>query len=297
TVTVTLKDAHENAVTGQAAVLQTAVNVPNATGGGDWTESGTGTYTATYTANTAATGLKAALKLTGWTGSKQSDTYDIVANKITGLIADGHEFGPDEGFPTTGFNGATFTIKLGNGSPGDYAWTASPGWVTVSDKGDVTLNQGEPGTVKITGTRRDGGGTALEYAFVVKHWFSAHEQEQPTDADVGQVCADRGAGHGPVKVVVEGGGSVRGVGSLGSEWNGEAVRGLIEAKRSTAVSTTTGKTRDWDEPAVSASYDDAGTLELGKLGYHSTRGLEHQGSVIDIGGGMKWKGDYVCQSD
>ncbi|MFL4214723.1 inverse autotransporter beta domain-containing protein, partial [Enterobacter mori] len=79
TVTVTLKDAHENAVTGQAAVLQTAVDVPNATGGDNWTESGTGTYTATYTANTAATGLKAELKLTGWTGSKQSDTYDIVA--------------------------------------------------------------------------------------------------------------------------------------------------------------------------------------------------------------------------
>ncbi|MFP2428773.1 hypothetical protein ACLEVL_22755, partial [Enterobacter ludwigii] len=196
TVKVTLKDAHDNPVTGQAGALDaTAVTVGGTSNKPEvsWAETVPGEYAATYTANTAATGLKAELKLSGWTGPKQSDTYDIVAdNKITGLIADGHEFGPDEGFPTTGFSGATFTIKLEKDNPGNYTWTASQDWVTVSDKGEVTLKQGKPGQVKITGKRRNGGGTALEYTFTLDTWFTPVSTDDSVRFD--EVCTR--AGHG-----------------------------------------------------------------------------------------------------
>ncbi|SQA97939.1 Uncharacterised protein [Cedecea neteri] len=58
-ITVTLKDANGNAVTGAAASLTTeAVTVVNATlkTGSSWKDNGDGTYTGTYTATTAGTG-------------------------------------------------------------------------------------------------------------------------------------------------------------------------------------------------------------------------------------------------
>ncbi|MBF4114327.1 invasin domain 3-containing protein, partial [Enterobacter cloacae] len=75
TVTVTLKDAQDNAVTGASSSLTTeTVTVANATqkSGSSWRDNGDGTYTATYTATTAGTGLKATLRLSGWSGSAQS---------------------------------------------------------------------------------------------------------------------------------------------------------------------------------------------------------------------------------
>ncbi|MCS3414786.1 hypothetical protein, partial [Serratia marcescens] len=59
-VTVTLKDAQGNAVSGQASSLKDAVTVLNATLKGEWSEKDGG-YTATYTANQAGTGLQATL--------------------------------------------------------------------------------------------------------------------------------------------------------------------------------------------------------------------------------------------
>ncbi|WP_262804635.1 inverse autotransporter beta domain-containing protein, partial [Enterobacter bugandensis] len=80
-VTVTLKDARNNPVTGAAASLTSgSVTIPNATGkSGSWTDNGDGTYTGIYTATTAGTGLKAALKLSGWGGTVSSAAYAITA--------------------------------------------------------------------------------------------------------------------------------------------------------------------------------------------------------------------------
>ncbi|WP_273818910.1 invasin domain 3-containing protein, partial [Providencia rettgeri] len=66
-VTVTLKDAEGNAVSGQASALTSStVTVPNATqkANSNWVDNGDGTYTGTYVANTTGTGLKAEVKLT-----------------------------------------------------------------------------------------------------------------------------------------------------------------------------------------------------------------------------------------
>ncbi|RII74059.1 invasin, partial [Serratia odorifera] len=64
-LTVTLKDAQGNPAPGQAGTLTAeTVKAANAELKGSWAETGTaGTYSATYTAKTAGTGLKANLKL------------------------------------------------------------------------------------------------------------------------------------------------------------------------------------------------------------------------------------------
>ncbi|MFM1348942.1 invasin domain 3-containing protein, partial [Yersinia proxima] len=78
-VTVTLKDASNNGVTGAAASLTTdAVKVANATlQSSNWTDNNDGTYRATYLAQTSGTGLKATLTLDGWGQSATSPAYAI----------------------------------------------------------------------------------------------------------------------------------------------------------------------------------------------------------------------------
>ncbi|MDH0354027.1 inverse autotransporter beta domain-containing protein [Morganella sp. GD04133] len=86
-VTVTLKDEHGNAVSGEAASLADSVSVPNAehSAAGPWTETGnSGVYQATYTAATAGTGLTAVLRLSTWNTPVSSGTYAITAGLLSG---------------------------------------------------------------------------------------------------------------------------------------------------------------------------------------------------------------------
>jgi adhesin/invasin len=80
---VTLKDAQGNPAPGQAGTLTAeTVKAANAELKGTWAEAGTaGTYSATYTAKTAGTGLKASLKLGSTTAA--SGTYAITAGTVT----------------------------------------------------------------------------------------------------------------------------------------------------------------------------------------------------------------------
>ncbi|MBT1866613.1 MULTISPECIES: inverse autotransporter beta domain-containing protein [Enterobacter] len=85
-VTVNLKDAQSNPVSGEVASLSgTTVTVPHATlkTGSSWTDAGNGSYTATYTAGAAGTGLKASVKLTGWNAPAESAAYAITAGTLT----------------------------------------------------------------------------------------------------------------------------------------------------------------------------------------------------------------------
>ncbi|MCW7650678.1 invasin, partial [Serratia bockelmannii] len=81
TLTVTLKDAQGNAVSGQTDSLKD-VKVPNAVLKGTWTETAAnaGIYRTTYTAKTAGTGLQATLTLNG--ASATPVTYAITAGVV-----------------------------------------------------------------------------------------------------------------------------------------------------------------------------------------------------------------------
>lgn len=78
-VTVTLRDAGNNPVPGESAQLNASnVTVPNATPEpDDWKDNGDGTYTSVWTAITAGSDLKAAIKLGSWSSAVTSGAYSI----------------------------------------------------------------------------------------------------------------------------------------------------------------------------------------------------------------------------
>ncbi|MCX2958047.1 MAG: Ig-like domain-containing protein, partial [Serratia symbiotica] len=84
-VTVTLKDAQGNPVSGQSAALTNdRVQVANATAKATaWTDAGNGTYTRTYTAQQAGSALKARLQLPDWNSADESAAYTISAGEAT----------------------------------------------------------------------------------------------------------------------------------------------------------------------------------------------------------------------
>ncbi|WP_226020051.1 invasin domain 3-containing protein [Serratia symbiotica] len=84
-LTVTLKDAQGNPVSGQASALTNdRVQVANAAAKATaWTDAGNGTYTRTYTAQQAGSALKATLKLPDWNSADESATYAISAGEAT----------------------------------------------------------------------------------------------------------------------------------------------------------------------------------------------------------------------
>ncbi|HFQ9142145.1 TPA: inverse autotransporter beta domain-containing protein [Enterobacter cancerogenus] len=194
TVTVTLKDSSQNPLTGDAGLLtDSTVTVPNATlkTGSSWKDNGGGTYTATYIASTVSTGNQAALKLAGWAGNSTSQKYDIAAiPELDGITVNGNTFAKDSGFPTTGFIGATFTLKLTAGSLSDYAWTSDASWVSVTDGTVKFTGTGSGDKVTITGTPTSGQGDNITYSFTLNRWFIS-DGNGDTYTDAESYCASQ----------------------------------------------------------------------------------------------------------
>ncbi|HDT1120545.1 TPA: hypothetical protein QHT37_004306 [Enterobacter roggenkampii] len=174
-VTVMLKDTNNNPEAGDVDLLTTTtVKVPNATlkPGSNWKDNGDGTYTATYTALKVSTRNQAILKLGGWGSNSASEKYDITAApEINGITVNGHTFAKDSGFPTTGFTGATFTLKLTTGSLSDYTWMSDVNWVSVTDGTVKFTGTGSGDKVTITGTPANGQGDKITYNFTLNSWF------------------------------------------------------------------------------------------------------------------------------
>ncbi|MGK3141069.1 inverse autotransporter beta domain-containing protein [Pantoea sp. C2G6] len=234
TVTVTLKDAQDNAVTGASSQLTaSAVTVPNAVpkSGSGWSDNGDGTYTATYTASTAGTGLKAVLKLSGWSGSNTSASYDILQETEAPLSintqADSHTFtiSSEEGtFPSTGFVGATFTIiPKNNIDASEYNWSANLSWVAVTDGVVQFTGTGNGDKVVITGAPKNAQNKTIRYAFSLKNWFINDQSVQMTWAQANAYCSGQSGYSLPtVAQLSQNSGyvatQVRGTGALWNEW-------------------------------------------------------------------------------
>lgn len=200
TVTVTLKDGQDNAVTGAAASLTAdTVTVPNATLKGRWTESGNGAYTATYTAATAGTDLKAMVRLGGWATTAQSDKYAIIlgyeapASINTQVNAYTFTQTSEEGtFPTTGFTGATFTIvPKDSKSVTDYTWTSDASWVSVTDGVVKFTGTGTGDKVTITGMPTSSQGNIIKYSFTLKSWFIHSRSTRMSWSDANTYCSSQ----------------------------------------------------------------------------------------------------------
>ncbi|EDL8432105.1 invasin [Salmonella enterica subsp. diarizonae] len=233
-VTVTLKDAQDNAVTGAAASLTAdTVTVPNATlkTGSSWKDNGDGTYTATYTATTAGTGLKATVKLSGWSSAASSEAYAITAEDEAPASIN-TQVNPytftqtsEEGtFPTTGFTGATFTVvPKDNKNASDYTWKSDTNWVSVADGVVTFTGTGTGSKVTITGKPTSGQGKIIKYSFTLKSWFINNGSTTMNWSDANTYCSSQSGYSQPTAAQMSLHNNYsatmdRGTGALWNEW-------------------------------------------------------------------------------
>ncbi|EBO8100957.1 inverse autotransporter beta domain-containing protein [Salmonella enterica] len=233
-ITVTLKDKNGTALTGDAGLLTTStVTVPNATlkTGSSWKDSGDGTYTATYTAETMSTDNQATLKLSGWTDSSTSEKYAITledeapASINTQVNAYTFTQTSEEGtFPTTGFTGATFTIVPKDGkSATDYTWTSDASWVSVASGVVKFTGTGTGSKVTITGTPTSGQGKIIKYSFTLNSWFINDGNTLLTWSDANTYCSSQSGYSLPTVAQITlhtnyTATTARGTGALWNEW-------------------------------------------------------------------------------
>ncbi|MCT4717649.1 Ig-like domain-containing protein, partial [Enterobacteriaceae bacterium H20N1] len=218
-ITVMLKDAAGNAVSGAASALTAeTVTVANAEQkDGSWKDNGDGTYNAAYTATVAGTGLKAALKLNGWKDQSESAAYVIKAIVVKGFNVNGYSFKKDDGFPSTGFKGAKFSLELENGSASDFAWTSDTSWVSVGNGGVVTFTEnGNSDKVTIIGTPKNGSGEKITWSFSLKFWYINNGETLLNWSDADAYC--RGNADYKLPSVEQLSLSYRGPNALWSEW-------------------------------------------------------------------------------
>ncbi|EBW4677379.1 invasin, partial [Salmonella enterica subsp. salamae] len=182
-----------------ASLTADTVTVPNATLKGRWTESGNGAYTATYTATTAGTDLKATVRLGGWATTAQSDKYAIIlgyeapASINTQVNAYTFTQTSEEGtFPTTGFTGATFTIVPKDSKRvTDYTWTSDASWVSVTDGVVKFTGTGTGDKVTITGMPTSSQGNIIKYSFTLKSWFIHSGSTRMSWSDANTYCSSQ----------------------------------------------------------------------------------------------------------
>ncbi|TXE24600.1 inverse autotransporter beta-barrel domain-containing protein [Serratia marcescens] len=139
----------------------------------------------------------------------------LPAARLDTVSVNGATFAVTDGFPTTGFQGATFTLAPDTGSAADYVWASDAHWVAVSDGVVRFTGQGQGGTVTLTATPKQGG-DPLHYAFTLTDWYTPTPAKLPwLQADAH--CSQTGAALA-TRAQLSKGKAVRGVGTLWSEW-------------------------------------------------------------------------------
>ncbi|MCS3491020.1 inverse autotransporter beta domain-containing protein [Enterobacter sp. SLBN-59] len=177
TITWGPKDANGNPVTGLTGVSFDLGGATDVTLG-SVTESPAGSYTATLKGSTAqAVTVKPAVAGTVTGGLSATVTLTAAIQPMpstTKLAVNGATFAVDSGFPTTGFMGATYQIRM-NGDAGNnngYDWSADQSWVSVDAGGNVKFTgTGSRNTVTIT-AKPKAGGASLTYRFTLNGWFT-----------------------------------------------------------------------------------------------------------------------------
>ncbi|MGL6350052.1 MAG: Ig-like domain-containing protein [Aeromonas sp.] len=177
----------------------------------------------TATINTDGVATAVAKGSTNISASKDGITSNIAtlnvtaAPVLTGVSVNNYFFAIDEGFPSTGFTDAKFTLNLSGGAASDYYWSSSAAWAQVDSSGNVSfISQGDISPVTITATPT-AGGTPLTYTFTVTSWFIFDHSTFMTWDNASSWCFANGWRQPTVAETTQGT-NVRGVGSLFSEW-------------------------------------------------------------------------------
>ncbi|AEX52532.1 Protein of unknown function (DUF3442)/Invasin, domain 3 [Rahnella aquatilis CIP 78.65 = ATCC 33071] len=185
TLTLTVRDANGNAITGQAAQVAFAVRDSNGTAPATGrvtvsalTETGTtGVYTATLMGIQADTFTVTPQFGGNPIGSLQGTATLAAIPQLSGIDVQGNDLALSVastlGFPGTGFKGASFAFDISNGDAKDFDWVSDATWVSVDTNGVVTFTgKGNKNKVTITATPKNGKGEKQLYEFTVKKWFT-----------------------------------------------------------------------------------------------------------------------------
>ncbi|WP_052489930.1 YrIlm family inverse autotransporter adhesin [Yersinia aldovae] len=213
TLTLTLKDVNNNPVTGQTVAFTTALGTLGAV-----SEGSSGVYTATLTAGIVPGVASVTASVGGSAFGVAPATVTLTTPvTFTGISVNGHTFGKDDGFPTTGFENASFTLNM-NGSPTDFVWTTNSANVGVNGNGVVTFNNEFSGPVTITATSNvDANVLTYTFTVTVENWFYP-QQVGINWADALALCNVPGRQLPPLVGKMAQGENVRGIGSLWGEW-------------------------------------------------------------------------------
>lgn len=112
-------------------------------------------------------------------------------------IGDQSVFAIDSGFPNTGFEGAQFRITVPVGQPTDYSWSVDSDWLSIDDKGVVTMRR-KPATSTMTPTFKGvpkphtGYKRTVDYRFTLKKWYVRSGQSYNFNRIAARNCAARG---------------------------------------------------------------------------------------------------------
>jgi len=193
TFTLTAKDIKNNPLSGLADKLELVIlgsdGQPPRAGEltlSSLTENGsTGVYTATLKGNLADEYAVTA-RFEGTDLKRLSDPLTLTLIErldYFGVNNDTHRFQPGDGFPKTGFKGASFKIGLLYGTQDKFNWTSSAPWVSVDSAGNVTfIDRGDGSIVTITATQKRGKGS-IKYFFILNKWFEPNDGKNKHDKD------------------------------------------------------------------------------------------------------------------
>ncbi|WP_074164607.1 MULTISPECIES: Ig-like domain-containing protein [Enterobacter] len=183
---------------------------------------------ARLTSSTAGSSMvKATLTSTGETASVIV-TFMPNYSDFAGIQAQGQDFAMNSGFPTTGFSGAWFELKLPAGlSPDDFTWSSSASWLSLSRPVRLeraTMNgSGGSGSVTITAMPNSGSGATYRFTFSLRRWFIWNDGNNADNATYNRTwCSSRGYQTPSYQVLTSAApfrkDGARGVGSLWGEW-------------------------------------------------------------------------------
>ncbi|ENE7724965.1 hypothetical protein ABNZ70_004833, partial [Salmonella enterica] len=242
TLTLTLKDAHDNLVKGVASNLL-FFQVKTSTGGtpdsskytsSTMQELSPGNYTITlkgFLVDTLTVRPMYNGSLIGEGATELKATVTLKAGEFKDITANGKTFTVNSGFPSIGFsdNGSvpgpigkpTFTLNMPVGKTAtDYTWQPDQNWLTVSNVGVITFGASMPdsstNTVTITATPKTGGQT-LAYKFTINTWYKVRANDGVTWAQGNTYCSSLGMTT-PSSTQLTSGQNVRVIGSLWGEW-------------------------------------------------------------------------------
>jgi adhesin/invasin len=140
-----------------------------------------------------------------------NNTFDVKGNTLTAKLSikekplpentiipiSNFDFKVSDKFPTTGYDGANFRIKLDDAN--SYVWKSNANWVDVSDDGLITLNKnGDGKTVEISIIKKDGSYQMI-YKFRITKWFFI-SSNQISKKSLDSSCRKEGMSPVPLKI-------------------------------------------------------------------------------------------------